>query len=80
MIAYIAVAYKHIELSLSQMIDNEVNELLALLSKDKTSDTNTMREIFQRLCPNVLSKRPNEPVTKDMLIGLYNQGVSESNL
>jgi hypothetical protein len=77
MILYIAVAYKYRIYPLSQMIDNEVNELLSLLSKDKTSDTNTMREIFQRLCPShELSKRPNEPVTKDMLIGLYNQGVS----
>jgi len=42
------------------MIENELNELLSVLSRDKPSDTNAMRELFQRLCPSQeLAKRPN---------------------
>lgn len=63
------------------MIENELNELFSLLTRDKPGDTNSLRELFQRLCPSQeLSKRPNEPVTKEMLSALYNQGISEPNL
>jgi len=63
------------------MIENELNELLSLLARDKPADTNAMRDLSQRLCPSQeLAKRPNEPITREMLSALYHQGLAEANL
>lgn len=63
------------------MIENEINELFAILGKDRPIDTNLLRDIFQKICPNQeVSKRSNEPVTKEMMVSIFNQGMSENNV
>ena len=63
------------------MVENEVNELLSLVGKEKTLDTNFMRELLQKLCPSVeICRKPNEVINKESLVALFNEGVADQSM